>query len=168
MRRITMLTITMLALSSFIAGTVRADSPHFIRASASGPDADGDLLVSFKISGLGTNVTLTVTASAQATATYACQNRGDNCPDAKNKQDVSGPVSASGSFTSGKNGTISNNLTLNPPPTTLDCPGGHKLVLVHVSYTDVQISAPGVPTETIVGTFSRTFVSGDCAALFGL
>ena len=60
--------------------------------------------MNFKIAGLGDNQTITVTASASATAVYACQNNGGNFPSDPKKQQVSGPVSASGEFTSGKNG----------------------------------------------------------------
>jgi hypothetical protein len=139
------------------AAVAVAVSPHFVRASASGPNNAGNLIVNFKIAGLGDNVTLTVTASADATAVYACRNNGNNFPSDPKKQEVSGPVSASGDFTSGKNGQITDSLTLNPPPTTLDCPPGQKVVLVSVSYTNVAVSAPGAGTESIPGTFSRTF-----------
>lgn len=133
-----------------------ADAPHFTRASASGPDAAGNLAVNFKIAGLGDNQTLTVTASADATAVYACQNNGGNFPNDPKKTTVAGPVSASGEFTSGKNGQITGSLTLMPPSTTLTCPGGQHVVLVSVSYTNVQVSGGG-DTAPIPGTFSRTF-----------
>jgi hypothetical protein len=133
-----------------------AAEPHFIRAAASGPDSAGDLTVDFKIAGLGDNVTLTVTASADATALYACRNKGGNFPSDPKKQEVSGPVSASGDFTSGKNGQITGSLTLSPPATTLVCPSGQRVVLARVSYTNVQVSGGG-DTESIPGTFSRIF-----------
>jgi hypothetical protein len=167
MKKLSILTLTVIALSSFMASTVCAQNPHFISADATGPNAAGNLRVDFKIAGLGSNVTITVTASATATVIYACQNRGQKCPNAANKEQVTADVSASGSFTSGKNGQITNSLTISPPPATLECPGGQTLVLVHVSYTDVTVSAPGAEDE-ILGTFSRTFVSGDCAEQFGL
>ncbi|MBI2865614.1 MAG: hypothetical protein HYX94_13775 [Chloroflexi bacterium] len=136
-----------------------AQNPHFIRASASGPNASGNLTVSFKIAGLGDTVTTTVTASANATALYACRNNGGNFPSDPKKQEVSGPVSASGNFTSGKNGQLSGSLTLTPPPSTLDCPPGQREVLVSVTYTNVQVFEPNAGTESIPGTFSRTFIS---------
>ena len=89
---------------------------------------------------------------------YACRNNGGNFPSDPKKTTVSGPVSASGDFTSGKNGQITDSLTLMPPPnTTLTCPGGQRVVLVSVSYTNVAVSAPEAGTESIPGTFSRTF-----------
>jgi hypothetical protein len=104
--------ISLVAILSFsFVGTALAASPHFIRSSASGPNNQGNLSVNFKIAGLGDNETLNVTASANATAVYACQNNGGNFPSDPKKQEVSGPVSASGQFTSGKNGQITGSLT---------------------------------------------------------
>jgi hypothetical protein len=143
MRRLITLTITMLALTSFMAITALADSPHFIRCSASGVNDDGSLEVCFKIAGFGPNVTLTVTASATADAVYACKNNGQQCPNAANKVHVQADVSASGMFTSGKNGQITACLTVDPPPTTLQCPNGQDLVLDSVSYTNVQGGSTG-------------------------
>jgi hypothetical protein len=70
---------------------------------------------------------------------------------------VSRPVSASGEFTSGKNGQITDSLTLMPPASTLDCPSGQHSVLARVSYANVAVSEPAAGTETIPGTFSRIF-----------
>jgi hypothetical protein len=157
MRRLTVaLGATVGALLLF-ASTATAASPHFVRASASGPSTSGQLTVNFKIAGLGDTVTTTVTASADATALYACQNNGGNFPADPKKQQVSGPVSASGDFTSGKNGQITGSLTLSPPASTLDCPNGQHEVLASVSYTNVAVSEPNAGTEAIPGTFSRTF-----------
>src|SRR4029453_16693918 len=158
MKRISILTLAVVALSSFMAITVWAASPHFLRCSASGVNDDGSLNVCFKIAGLGDNQTLTVTASATATAVYGCLNGGQQCPNAANKVTVHANVSASGDFTSGKNGQISACLTVDPPPTTLTCPNGQDLVLVSVSYTNVQGSAPGAGScQTSPGTFSGNF-----------
>jgi hypothetical protein len=159
MKRSTLLTITMLALAGFMAPTtVRAQSPHFLRCSASGVNSDGTLNACFKIAGLGSNQSLTVTASAHADATYACRNHGQQCPNAANKVNVQTDVSASGTFTSGKNGQITACLTVDPPPTSLTCPPGQKLVLVSVSYTNVSVSAAGAgDCNTSPGTFAANF-----------
>jgi hypothetical protein len=72
---------------------------------------------------------------------------------------VNGPVTATGTFSSGKNGSISQSLTLEPPsPGSFSCPGGQTLVLASVSYTNVTINdtTNGV-TEDIPGTFARVF-----------
>jgi hypothetical protein len=159
MKKLSVLTLSMVALTSFMAITVWAASPHFINCSASGVNSDGSLNVCFKIAGLGDNQTLTVTASATADAVYGCLNHGQQCPNAANKQEVKADVSASGQFTSGKNGQITACLTVDPPlPTTLTCPNGQTLVLVSVSYTNVKVTAPGAgECDTSPGTFAANF-----------
>jgi hypothetical protein len=157
MRRLTFILGVAIAAVLLFALPASAASAHFVRASATGPDAAGDLTVNFKIAGLGDNVTTTVTASADATALYACRNNGGNFPSDPKKQEVSGPVSASGDFTSGKNGQITGSLTLSPPASTLDCPSGQTEVLARVSYTNVAVSEPNAGTQPIPGTFSRVF-----------
>jgi hypothetical protein len=158
MKKLSILTLTMIALVGFMATNARAQSPHFLRCSASGVNPDGSLDVSFTIAGLGSNQSLTVTATAHADAIYGCLNHGQNCPNAANKQEVQTDVSATGTFTSGKNGSIRASLSVDPPPGTLNCPGGQRLVLVSVSYTNVQVSAPGagdcIPSP---GTFAANF-----------
>jgi hypothetical protein len=158
MKKLSILILTMLALSSFMATNARAQNPHFLRCGASGVNSDGTLDVSFTIAGLGSNQSIDVTASAHADATYACRNRGQQCPNAANKVNVQSDVSATGTFTSGKNGSIRASLTVDPPPTELTCPGGQTLVLVSVSYTNVSVSAPGagdcIPDP---GTFAANF-----------
>jgi hypothetical protein len=156
MRKIGIIAVLSMLVVALAAVPALAQNPHFLRASASGPNAAGNLAVNFKIAGLGDNETITVTATADATAVYGCQNRGGNFPSDPKKTTVSGPVSASGEFTSGQNGQVSGSLTLRPPATTLTCPSGQRVVLVSVSYTNVQVSGGG-DTASIPGTFSRTF-----------
>jgi hypothetical protein len=148
----------LVALLAFSA-IASAASPHFVRASASGPNSAGQLLVSFKEAGLGDNQLITYVASADATATYACINGGGRHPQATNKETFSGPVSATGTFRSGRNGSISQTLTLNPPSAgSFSCPPGQRLVLASVSYTNVAITdTTNDVTEGIPGTFSRVF-----------
>jgi hypothetical protein len=158
MKKLSILTCTMIALG-FMATTVRAQNPHFLRCGASGVNSDGSLNVSFRIAGLGANQSLTVTASADGSAVYACLNHGQKCPNAANKSTVTGTVTAQGIFTSGKNGSIRGSLTIDPPANaTLTCPGGQKLVLVSVDFTNVSVSAPGAgDCDTSPGTFSENF-----------
>jgi hypothetical protein len=95
-----------------------------VRASAS-LNNDGSLTASFKEAGLGTNETVSIVLSADVSATYACINGGEKNPKAANKQTVSGPVAASGDFTSGKNGSVQDSLTAGPigPATSRALPG---------------------------------------------
>ena len=141
-----------------MAATTRADSPHFTRA-ASALDNDGNLVVAWKEAGLGDNVSISYTMSADATATYQCLNRGGNCPAAANKQDVAGPVGATGTFSSGKNGSITASLTAEPPPTTLVCPGNQVVRLQQVSFSNIALrdDTNGISAAVSPTSVSATF-----------
>jgi hypothetical protein len=142
--------VVMLAM----AAVALAQSPHFIRANAT-LNNNGTLTVSWKEAGLGDNQNISYVASADATATYVCVNRGGANPSAQNKTTVAGPVSAEGTFSSGKNGQITASLTLSPPPSDISCPPGQSLELAQVSYTNVSITdtTNGI-TRVVPGTFS--------------
>jgi hypothetical protein len=150
-----MLSTTMLLLI-LVTSVAFGANPHFIYGNANITDS-GNLVVNFKIAGLGSTVSTTVTASADAYALYACRNNGGNFPADPKKQEATGPVSNSGEFTSGRNGQITGSLTLYPPATTLSCPPGQHIVLVEVSYSNVQVSEPAAGTFNIPGTFSKVF-----------
>jgi hypothetical protein len=154
MRKIGILAVLSLMALAIAAVPALAQNEHFVSASArlSGTN----LVVSFKEAGLGDNVTITETGSATATATYVCVNRGGANPSAANKTTITAPVSASGNFTSGKNGQITGSLTLSPPGSgSFTCPSGQSLELASVTYTNVAITdtTNGV-TEPIAGTFT--------------
>lgn len=156
-RRILFIFALPITLAGFVmaAPAALAVSPHFVAESAS--ISGSNLIVSFHESGLGTNQLITYTASADATATYVCVNNGGANPSASNKTAVSGPVSATGTFSSGKNGTINQSLTLTPPapPSTFSCPKGQKQETAEVTYTNVTITdTTNNITEPIPGTFS--------------
>jgi hypothetical protein len=154
MRKIGIIAVLSLMALALAAVPALAQNEHFVRASAA--LSGTNLVVSFKEAGLGDNVTITETASATATATYVCVNRGGANPSAANKTTITAPVSASGSFESGKNGTITGTLTLTPPgPGSFTCPSGQSRELASVTYTNVAITdtTNGV-TEPITGTFT--------------
>jgi hypothetical protein len=131
------------ALAAFVLvlpAVASAQNPHFISASDA-TDNVGDLVVSWKEAGLGNNVLVNYTTAADGTAVYACINNGGNHPQASNKETVSGPVTASGAFNSGKNGQITASLTAEEPgPGSFTCPNGQSFVLASVSYTNVTLS----------------------------
>jgi hypothetical protein len=142
-----------------LSATATADSPHFNSATAS-LGSDGSLTVSFKESGLGSNVSVDYVASADAVASYGCVNNGGKNPQASNKRAVTGPVTAPATFSSGKNGSITQSLTLKPPPAPADfsCPGGQKSVIADVAYTNVSIKDATTPvTQAVAGSFTKTF-----------
>ncbi|WP_211609263.1 hypothetical protein [Halogranum amylolyticum] len=141
---------------------VAAANPHFIRCSARGPDNAGNLEVVWKEAGLGDNQNIDYEASANATAVYACINRGGKYPQATNKESFEGSVSATGTFSSGKNGQINGSLTLMPPESTWDCPPGQQEVLASVSYSNVKIvDMTNDETCEVPGSFSEIYFTSN-------
>ena len=143
----------LLLLSVVFASPAYADSPHFVRASAA--LSGQNLVVSWKEAGLGTNQLIDYVATSNGSATYVCVNKGGGNPSASNKTTVNGPVSAKGTFSSGKNGQVTASLTIEPPgPGGFTCPPGHKQQIAEASYTAVSINdtTNGV-AEPIGGTF---------------
>jgi hypothetical protein len=116
-------------------------------------NSKGRLIVSFKEAGLGTNQNISYTLSANGTATSVGVNNGA-IPSARNEITVNGPVCASGTFHSGKNGNVTASLTVQPPPSNISCPKGQNLELASAGYTGVTLTdtTNGI-TETL-GDFS--------------
>jgi hypothetical protein len=138
MRRLLASLVALVAL----AGTSTAAfavSPHFISATGT-LNANGSLTVNFKEAGLGTNQNINYALTADGTATWVCVNNGGANPSAQNKTTVHGPVTATGTFNSGKNGNVTASLTVNPPPSDITCPKGQSLELASVSYTNVMLT----------------------------
>jgi len=159
--------LTIATLCAFVLGTMPgpawAASPHFISASAS-VDNTGNLVATFKEAGLGTTTTTEViTLSANASATYFCVNGGGKHPSATNKETVTAPVSAGGSFPV-SNGQTTGSLSAKPPgPGTFSCPSGQTLDLVSVSYTSVELTGLAGDTANIPGTFSKCLDTRFCS-----
>lgn len=142
-------------LAAFVmaAPAALAVSPHFINASGT-LNSDGSLTVNFKEAGLGTNQLINYALTADATATYVCVNNGGANPSAQNKTTVSGPVIATGTFSSGKNGNVTASLTVSPPPSDISCPRGQSLELASVSYSNATLTDTTNMVSISVGDFS--------------
>jgi len=142
MKHLSILTITMIALSSFMATTVWA-GPHFISGPTASLDTTtGDYVVSFKEAGLGsTAVTYTLTAGTGTLFTFQCFTKSNNMP----MGDPNG-VSGSGETTfvsiTPHNGQINGSISLAPEQDGAGCQGGGlvlKLIAVDwdsVTFTD--------------------------------
>jgi hypothetical protein len=129
----------------FVASPAQAaPSGHFIKASASGPDSVGDLLVDFTL--VGARGIVTVTATADLHAEHRCGGLFEI---------FNGAVSSPGDFTASRSGKVIAALTLSPPASTLECPPGSN-VMHRVVYTNVAVSAGG-EIRAIPGTFEGTF-----------
>jgi hypothetical protein len=123
------------------AGPAIAGSPHFIK-NATTASLDGvNLVVDFKEAGLESGSVETITATAHLDALYQCVNNGGKVPSDPKKTTISSDVSQSDEFTAGKNGNVSDSLTLSPPSaaSVLDCPNGQRATLVSGTWSDVSI-----------------------------
>ena len=134
--RVTLLIMTML-IAGLAAQAALAASPHFLKASAA--RSGENLVVSWKEAGLGDNLNIDYLASATATRVDSCVNGGGQIPSDAKKTTTQSPVTSGGTF-SVKNGSVTGSLTVSPPATTLDCPGGQTATLISLSYSDVSIS----------------------------
>jgi hypothetical protein len=152
-KRILATAVMACALVGLMSTAAVAVSPHFIFANGS-LNNDGSLTVDFKEAGLGTNQLIDYSLTADATVTYVCVNKGGKNPSAQNKTTVSGPVSATGSFSSGKNGNVTASLTVDPPgPGDFSCPGGQSLQIAQVSYTNVVLTDTTNSVSISIGPF---------------
>src|SRR6266567_4815794 len=140
MKRLSILTLAMVALAGFMAITVFAQNAHFMRCSSSTVDASGNLSVSFRIAGLGSGASDTITATTTATATWGCLNGGQQCPNAANKFTSSEKLSGDLTVTAGHNGSASGTITLCPAKPANFCPNGQTMVLISVTYSDVTLT----------------------------
>ena len=138
MKKLSILTCTMIALSSFMAINVQA-GPHFVTGpTASLSSTDGDYCVAFKEAGLGSgNFTFTITATT-AKFTFQCFTKSDNTPQgAPNSVNFSN-LSAQTTLAS-HNGSIHGTVCLQPAQDCASCQGGGLVLkLIHVEYDGVN------------------------------
>jgi len=159
MRRITILSLFLLVLTTARANPVLAQNAHFIgTATVNGVFSNGGISVSFKEAGLGSNASVNYELGGSFTADYGCVNKGGNHPQASNKETVAGPIDVPATFSSGKNGTISQTLTFTPPApsTELKCPGGQVAVLADITYSGPTLVDT---TNSVSATLSATGAS---------
>jgi len=158
LRIISVLAIVVAAfsMSTGSASAAGSGNPHFNRASASASGTD--LTASFKEVGLGAGTTVTIVVNAHWDAQFACFNHGGKHPSATNKETFSGDASASGEFTSDKNGNITGSLTVSAPTTAnndFSCPAGQAEVLTYIQWSDISITDSTSPASIDVpGTFT--------------
>jgi len=145
--------LPMIAGFVMAAPAALAVNAHFISASAA-VNSDGSLTANFKEAGLGTNQNINYALTGQGTATWVCVNKGGANPSAQNKTTVNGPVSATGTFNSGKNGNVTASLTVQPPPSNITCPKGQTLELASASYTGMTLADTTNGISVSLGDFA--------------
>jgi hypothetical protein len=140
MKKLSFLTCTMIALG-FMATTVRAQSPHFIKGpTVSFDTTTGEYCVSFKEAGLG-STPVTYTLSAQgSTFTYQCFTKSNNAPQGSPNGISPSDVSTSTTVTP-RNGQVSASICLTPQQDGASCTGhGLVLRLVGADYDNIVFS----------------------------
>ena len=141
MRRLIMLTISVLALSSVMANTLQAGANFITGPMASLSTTTGDYTVSFKEAGLGnTPVTYTLTAATE-TFTFECFNKGGNKPQGDPNGISFSNVSTQTTLTP-RNGHITGSISLIPQASAaVSCHGsGLLLFLTEVDYEGVTFT----------------------------
>jgi hypothetical protein len=146
---------TALVAAMAFAVSASADAPKF-HSATSAVNGSGALVASWDERGLG-NTNIDYTLTADASAVFACINGGGNHPQAANKETVNAEVSANGSFEP-RNGRVQASLTAGPPSAgSFTCPGGQRLVLASVSYTNIVLTDTSNGVSTSLPDASRTF-----------
>jgi len=152
MRRIGITLLTLLALASVTLFVALAQSPHFLKASfGTLSNTTGCVDVNFKAAGFGNDATTgSVRITATVSATWACKNRGQQCPNAANKQTTTETIDVTKSFAV-RNGQITDSFNICPSNPGNFCPGGQTVVLDSVTYTNVRLTIPDTGDIIVVG-----------------
>jgi hypothetical protein len=141
MRKFTLL-LALLVVAVAVPGAFAAGSPHFIKSATSSSINGSSLVCNFKEAGLSAGSTETITCSATESVTYECVNGGGKNPSAANKTTFQTSGQSSGTFPVDQNGNLVGSQTLDvtsPSDLGFSCPGGQRLVLVSVFYTNVRV-----------------------------
>jgi hypothetical protein len=155
--------VLVLAALVCTVGIVWAVNPHFIFIRAS-IQQDGDLNVSFKEAGLGTNQLINYLAEADTTVTCNCVSHSGQCPNAGNKVTFTEAVAEPATFNSGKNGQVNQTITLTapacPPSDPPTCGNGQVLRLSAITWDNIQLTdltTPVGPEPAVPSSVSATF-----------
>ncbi len=117
---------------------------------------NGNLVVTYDISGLGGTTEAVFTLSATLEGHARCKNNGGNCPEAANKF---GPADLSTQGILGvHNGRARGTVTLTAA-TGLSCPGGQRAVIIDVSWTNINFTVEGNTYLTAPGPENASLVS---------
>ena len=141
MKKLIILSCTMIALSSFMATTGWA-GPHFVKGPTASLDTNtGEYCVSFKESGLGsTPVTYTLAAGTGTLFTYQCFTKSNNTPQGS-PNSVSGSGDSTSTTITPHNGTVSATICLIPQQDGASCQGGGLVLrLIGADYDNVTFT----------------------------
>ena len=149
--------LAMAALAVWPAmASAESSGAHFFADTSASIANSGALTVHIDEAGLGGTETHH-SLSAEATATYACINGGGNHPKAANKETFNEELSAEASFQP-KHGRVQADMSAGPISAgSFKCPGGQKLVLAAVSYSNIVLTDTTNNVTDNLGSLSRTF-----------
>jgi hypothetical protein len=137
------LLLTVLVVAMAVPAAFAGGSPHFIKSATSSSISGSSLVCNFKEAGLSSGSRETITCGAHEAVTYECVNGGGKNPSAANKTTFQTDDQSSGEFTADRNGNLVGSQTLpvtSPGELNFSCPGGQRLVLVSVFYTNVVVT----------------------------
>jgi len=140
-----------LDLAPQFAGT---GAPRFIEATASGPNIAANLVVSYKLAGLGSSSSNVVSAQALGSALWACMTNAPNEFNAyPGPERAEATVNASNTFAK-QNGQVNSVVILSAPAPALQClRPTHQLVPITTTFSNVQLSHADAGTFTLPGIF---------------
>ncbi len=121
------------------SGMAQATAQFSGKVTSAIDHTSGEVKVCFKETGLPKKPT-TYTAKGTVTASYACRNRGGNCPPGQDTT-IKETVAVSATYTPDKYGVVSACIVLKvPKPTSSPCPDEMALVLKSVNWSGISIS----------------------------
>jgi hypothetical protein len=123
-----------------ISAVAVAASPHFI-GTPSATVSGNSLTVSFSAAGLGNATGATFTLEGPVTVNSRCYTKSGNTPQAANKQETVN-VSTTETFPV-RNGRTNGSFTVSPL-STLQCPGGQRVVIESVDFSNLVLSGEGL------------------------
>jgi hypothetical protein len=154
--------IVAVVLLAALALSVRiglAQSGTQCKACSANTANNGNLVLTYDVSGLGGTSEAAFTLTATLEGHARCKNGGGNCPEAANKF---GPSTVGTQGVLGvRNGRAKGSVTL-PLTTSLDCPGGQNAVIIDATWTNIVFTVEGQVLFTAAGPIN--FSAGTCPA----
>ena len=146
--------VAFMGILTTVVAPANAGSPNFVGKVTAALDSDQNVQVCWKEAKLDKNQGIDYAASANASATFRCVNNLGVCPGAIPPVIVTGPVTAEGTFPSGKKGQVTACLTIEVPPTPTDpsCSGPLTLNLTEITYADITINDLTSPAGPVAAT----------------
>lgn len=145
-------------------GAAHATAQFSGKVESSIDQKTGNVTVCFKATGLPKKPT-TYTAKGTVTASYACRNRGGNCPPGQDTT-IKETVAVSKTYSPDKYGAVSACIVLYvPKPSSSPCPDQMALVLKSVSWSGISITDVTNSIGPVYASPSKHMVNyGSCPA----